>query len=172
MKRLRLVLLLAFALVFATGCYGRHNGAAIFATGLVIGSVLTADRHHEHEHEHVTNTYVTVVPAYAATPPSPPSPRDRVRGQESDLAGFDAKAARSSLAAQDVAKCRETGAPSGYGHAKVTFNPSGETTKVVIDEPNGLTPAAAKCIGDELGKATVPEFKGSLVTVGTTWFVR
>ena len=61
--------------------------------------------------------------------------------------------------------------PRGYGHAKVTFNPDGKASKVVVDTPDGLSSSAVKCVGDRLGAATVPEYRGNLVTVGTTWFV-
>jgi hypothetical protein len=67
--------------------------------------------------------------------------------------------------------CRGEGAPRGCGRAKITLDPSGDTSKVVIDEPTGMPAGAATCIGDELGRVTVPVFSGSLVTVGTTWFV-
>ncbi|AKV01519.1 hypothetical protein AKJ09_08182 [Labilithrix luteola] len=83
---------------------------------------------------------------------------------------FDATAARTALGMTDVSGCRNLGA-QGYGHAKATFNADGRISKVVIDEPRGLTRSAVKCIGDRLGKATMPEFDGSLVTVGTTWYV-
>jgi hypothetical protein len=84
---------------------------------------------------------------------------------------FDAKAARSALADVELDACRAAGAPRGYGHAKATINPSGDISKVVVDEPAGMSVGAVKCIGDAIGRVTVPEFSGSFVTVGTTYFV-
>lgn len=83
---------------------------------------------------------------------------------------FDATAARTALGMTDVSGCRNLGA-HGYGHAKATFNADGRISKIVIDEPRGLPRSAVKCIGDRLGRATMPEFDGSLITVGTTWYV-
>ena len=90
---------------------------------------------------------------------------------DDELRSFDPHAARSALNAVDVTSCRLEGAPRGFGHAKAVINPDGRISKVVVEEPAGMSAEAAKCIGDRIGTATVPPFKGSLVTVGTTYHV-
>lgn len=126
--------------------------------------------------EYAENVYVGNAPAEAAPPPPPPpapppSPRDAVPIDDGRRP-FDPQAARAALSRIDVSPCAdEAGAPRGYGHAKVTFNPDGSVSKVVIDEPKGLSDAAVECIGNRLGTATVPAFEGNLVVMGTSWYV-
>ncbi|MDB4937605.1 MAG: hypothetical protein JWP87_4577 [Labilithrix sp.] len=171
------VALLPLAAVLASGCYGKSGAdGALFATAIVAGAVVTAANEHaeyeralERERERdeapiYQRIYlVNQAPAAAPAPPPPLLPPPPPP--------FDAKSARIALSQVDLAKCREAGAPRGYGHAKATINPSGDISKVVIDEPTGMSAEAATCIGDAIGRATVSEFSGSLVTVGTTWFV-
>lgn len=168
-SRLALVFLMLTLVLCGTGC-GRH-GMAIFAGGMILGSALAnASSHHEHER---TTNVTTVV--YANSPPThypaatPPPERSSV--PDNQLPAFDPAAARSKLAAVELSKCSDSGAPRAFGHATVTFNPSGDISKVVIDEPGGMYDAAVKCIGDEIGKVRVAPFRGSLVTMGTTWYV-
>ncbi len=99
------------------------------------------------------------------------SRRDVVR-DEPELPSFDPQAARAAVSRVDVSACRAAGAPAGWGHAKVTFNPDGTASKVVLDEPSGLSASAVQCIGSRVGAVTLPRFKGSLVTMGTTFHVR
>jgi len=115
----------------------------------------------------VYNTY-WVNGAPAAEPAPAPAPR-LVRNE--DLPTFDPGAARSALNAIDVSACTASGAPRGYGHAKVVWNPDGSISKVIVDEPSGLSAEAAKCIGDRFGTATVKPFRGGMVSVGATYFV-
>lgn len=193
MKVLQLALFPLAALVM-TGCYGSSHrgsrggdGIALFATGIVAGALIASESsspavtryERPDDREYPVYRQAAVQPIYViaredgtlvipqrvevapvarpAPPPPPPS--------------FDALRARQELAQVQLAKCRESGAPRGYGHAKVTFNPSGDISKVVIDEPGAMAAPAAKCIGDAIGKTTIPIFNGSLVTVGTTYFV-
>lgn len=180
--------LVVVAVALGTGCYaGRHHhfhashhhhgsgdGALIGAAiGLAAGAAILASEA-EHRHGREEPVYVERV-VYLNGPdqaPLPASPRDRVGGDEAARPGFDAKSARAALSEVDLAPCRAAGAPRGYGHAKVTFNPDGSASKVVVDTPSGLSPEAVKCIGDRLGAVSVPEYAGSLVTVGSTWFIR
>jgi hypothetical protein len=169
--------LVSLAAVCATGCYGKA-GPDAFVAGAIVGTAIlsAASAHAEQERERAwererddapvyTQVYVvhdreTVeTPAPALVPAAAPPPP------------FDAKTARNALAGVDLEACRSAGAPRGYGHAKATVNPSGDVSKVVIDEPAGMPVAAVKCIGDAIGRVTVPEFSGSFVTVGTTYFV-
>lgn len=177
---------LAFALAaLGTGCYGstygryhhHHHGhgdgvLAAAAVGLVAGAALAASTEHREPEREREPVYVQSVVYVNGAPPAPlpASPRDRVEAAPS-AASFDARQARTALAGVDLSSCRAAGAPRGYGHAKVTFNPDGSSSKVVVDTPSGLSAPAAQCIGDHLGTVTVPPFQGSLVTVGTTWFV-
>ncbi|HVH42143.1 MAG TPA: hypothetical protein VM925_07355 [Labilithrix sp.] len=158
--------------VGATGCghYGHHHhggdGMELLAAGLVVGAAVgalaTKPSPPEPEYVYVSNPYAVNVA------PLPRSPRDDVRRSD-DLPSFDPQAARAAFNTIDVAECRSAGAPSGYGHARVTINPDGRVSKVVVDEPAGLSAEAVRCIGDRLGTATVAPFKGSLVTMGTSF---
>jgi hypothetical protein len=184
MKLLRTLLPLAALLtVGASGCAHPVLGdAALFGTGLATGALLATDSPTRYERpddrEYPVYRQTTFPkPVYVVAPEDgtlvlPPTP-ERYAAPErvAPPPPFDAIRARTELARVDLTSCRETPAPRGYGHAKVTFNPSGDISKVVIDEPARLTPEAAKCIGDAIGRTTIPTFDGSLVTVGTTWLV-
>lgn len=115
-----------------------------------------------------------LVPMVVATAPPPPplAPSPRDRAEPATLPSFDPIAARVALSAIDVSACRDAGVPAGTrGHAFVTVDPDGTSSKVVIDEPAGLSPAAVDCVGRALGAVKVKPFRGSHVTVGTTWRV-
>jgi hypothetical protein len=141
------------------------------AAGVLLGAAIVASTH-DHQHRPAREVVIVERPVYVNAPPPAPMPPPRDRGEpEENAPGFDAQGARTALGAVDLSACRAAGAPRGYGHAVVTFNPAGNISKVVVDEPNGLSPDAAKCIGDALGKVTVREYKGNLVRVGTSWFV-
>lgn len=157
-----------------SGCTHHRHGAdpIVFMSGAIVGAAIVSadvsDAHRGHRDRDVP----TVV--YVSVPPGPPQapPRDRVRPPQPPTAAFDGVAARSAFAQVDLSHCRNVGAPSAHGHAKVSFNPSGEASKVVVDEPADLSPSAAKCIGDALGTVTVAPFAGSYITVGTSYYVR
>jgi hypothetical protein len=119
---------------------------------------------------YVSNVYYVNGAGPAPLPPR--SRRDVVEESDADLPSFDPQAARAALTRVDVAGCREAGAPVGWGHAKVTFSPDGTASKVVIDEPSGLSPSAVQCLGSRVGAVKLTRFKGSLVTMGTTFHVR
>jgi hypothetical protein len=141
------------------------------AIGLVAGiAILAASSERPRREEPVYVQQVVYVNG-AQPAPLPASPRDRVITNEGAIPGFDAKRARIALGSVDLSSCRVVGAPRGYGHATVTFNPDGGASKVIVDTPSGLGDLAVKCIGDRLGAVRVPEYKGNLVSVGTTWFV-
>lgn len=160
---------LALLLVlFATGCGRGGFGAAMFATGLIIGAAS-----HSHHHHHPRPVVVVAAPEPSPTPAvivvREASPRDTPpppRGPS-----FDTGAARNALKSADLAPCRAEGAPRTHGHAKVTFRPDGTIEKVTIDQPSGLSVPAVSCIGRELGRARVPAFEGTNVDVGTSFFV-
>ncbi|MBX3205397.1 MAG: hypothetical protein KF764_10030 [Labilithrix sp.] len=160
-----------------TGCgYSRvghrHRGNGtldMIAAGIVVGAAiveLAASSSRASE-----SSSVPSAPAYYAYgPPPAPLPRSpRDLATDAAPAPFDPHAARSALNAVDLSSCRGMGAPRGYGHARVTLNPDGQVSKVVIDAPSGMPDAAARCVGDRLGAVTMPSFKGSLVTMGTTF---
>ena len=177
MKHLRFALL-PLAALLTSGCVGRNGSShhALFATAVVASAIVISQNTEHHgrygRYERPDDRdYGPSYPAYPRTlradghpapPPEPTAP---------PAPAFDASGARNALAGVDLTRCRAEGAPRGYGHAKVTMNPSGDISKVVIDEPMGMPAGAAKCIGAELGRATVPVFSGSYVTIGTTWFV-
>jgi hypothetical protein len=182
LRSLPRVALLASLLAVGNGCYAgtvRHRGhhhhgggdGALLAVGLIAGAAIVAASTEHHHHRRAEPVYVREVVYVNGPPPAPlpASPRDRATAELP--AGFDAQAARAALSRVDLSACRDAGAPRGYGHAKVTFNPDGRASKVVVDTPAGLSAPAVKCIGDRLGTVTVSEYDGSLVTVGSTWFV-
>jgi hypothetical protein len=163
--------LVATVALATTGCCDLHaHGFSMMTTGTRTGFALAALQ--EDEYRRAQRPYESAYynPPGPAGPPLPASTRDRLPPSDAAPA-FDAARARAALIEVDLADCRAAGAPSGYGHAKVTFNPWGEASKVVLDEPPGLSAAAVSCIGDRLGAATVAPFRGSYVTVGTTYFV-
>jgi hypothetical protein len=172
--------LILLALPSLTGCgahyhhhhhhYASDDSALAAGVGFVAGAAVVAAAEHPQEGQPVYVQSVVYVNAPPAPPAPPPSPRDRVPEDDARLT-FDAKGARAALASVDLATCRDAGAPRGYGHATVTFNPDGKTSKVVVDTPAGLAAAAVKCIGDRLGAVSIAQYEGSYVTVGTTWFV-
>jgi hypothetical protein len=172
------------ALTLASGCggsYAHHHhashphggggGAIVFAAGvgLLAGVAIASSSHPPPPEERVVERviYVEAPPPIDVMPP----PRDRERATAPELPPFPAAEARAALSDVDLAACRDTGAPRGHGHAQVTFNPDGAVSKVVVDTPDGLPAPAVQCIGDRLGAVRVAEYKGSLVTVGTSWFV-
>jgi hypothetical protein len=100
----------------------------------------------------------------AAEPTAPA----RVGIAQSGVTGpFDAAVAHEAIAPVDVSSCEAKGAPVGYGHARVTFRPSGIVSRVAIDAPIGMSQEAVACLGDRLGRATVPNFQGGEITMGT-----
>jgi hypothetical protein len=146
---------------------GNDVAGAVFA-GIVVGvAVAEAGRPEPEPVVYASNVYV-----YGAPPaPLPRSTRDATPEVDT-LPAFDPQAARAALSDVDVSPCRLSGAPAGYGHAKVVFNPDGRISKVTIDEPASMSADAVKCVGDRLGATTTPPFRGSLVTMGTTFHVR
>lgn len=168
----RTALVLAISLVGVTGC---RSSIGYTSTGRVYRS-----------NDHIlVNYYLTGIPFGTPVEPEPvvysnvyvygqppaPGPNRENSPATTDLPPFDPHAARAALNEIDVTACQETGAPHGFGHAKVVFNPDGRISKVVVDEPSGLSQQAAKCIGDRLGTATVPPFKGGFIAMGTTFHV-
>jgi hypothetical protein len=160
-----------------SGHYHHHHrdndvAGAVFA-GIVVGAAVAelAQSEPERAPEPVV-VYPQTVYVYGAPPaPLPRSARDTAPEVDA-LPAFDPQVARTALNAVDVSPCARSGAPRGYGHAKVILNPDGRISKVTIDEPESMSADAIKCVGDRLGAATVPPFRGSLVTMGTTFNVR
>jgi hypothetical protein len=178
MKRLVSGIVLAGVLaVGGAGCMHnghvhRSSGVEVLAVGLLAGAAIASAASTPEPEPHtiyVNNVYyVNGPPPERVAQPRPLKERDT----PDELPSFDPHAARGALNAIDVSGCQAAGAKQGFGHAKVTMNPDGRVSKVVVDEPAGLPPEAARCIGDRIGTATVAPFKGSLVTVGTTYHVR
>lgn len=145
-----------------TGC-GHHGGGLVVLTAFAVGAAL-ADNHEERTVVVHDVVYVGAPPPPVVEPAPGPTPPRAI--------AFDVRTARDVLGKVDVERCRAEGAPSGYGHAKITFAASGAVRNVVIDSPAGLSPKAVACIGDAYGLSAVPAFSGSDVTVGTTWLLR
>jgi hypothetical protein len=163
MKRLHLPLVL-FLVLFASGCGRAGFGVAMFATGMIVGAAS-----HSHPHRtHVTYVEVDAPPRTVVVVPAA-SPRDAV--PPAPPPSFDPINARNALATVNLSTCRNEGAPSVHGHANVTYVPGGTISKVLIDQPAGLSLSAVTCIGRELGTARIEAFKGAEVTVGTSFFV-
>jgi hypothetical protein len=187
MNRFHRLLVAALLAVTTAGCgryyefgqantSGRGRGelaflAPVYSPGWGSGLALvsTAEPVPEPERIYVNNVYYVNGSSPARPAPQRPSAE---REAVADLPSFDPHAARQSLDGIDVSSCAVAGAKRGFGHAKVTMSPDGRITKVIVDEPSGLSDDAAKCIGERLGTATIRPFKGNLVTVGTTYYVR
>jgi hypothetical protein len=159
-----------------SGHYHHHHrdgdvAGALFA-GIVVGAAVAELAQPEPERVQEPVVYPATIYVYGA--PAAPLPRStRDTAPEVDaLPAFDPQVARTALNDVDVAPCRLSGAPLGYGHAKVILNPDGRISMVTIDEPASMPADAIKCVGDRLGAASVPPFRGSLVTMGTTFNVR
>ena len=158
-------------LVSLNGCSSAPNVIPVIA-GVAVGTaVYTSELEKreaelERERSKTDYRYLTNDPANDDKPIAIP-----LRPVEDTRPTFDGAATRNALAEVDLSTCKEVGLERGYGHARVTVNPDGVISKVVIEEPQKISRAAAKCIGNELAKAKVPEFRGSLVTIGTTFFV-
>lgn len=176
MKRLHVVVLLVLTLALG-GCNPQGLRLVVATARLVVATAQVAaaiDR--ETTRRHVASqrgTYVYVQPGPVVPPPPlpPASPRDRVPANDA-LPGFDPIRARLALSNADLPSCRDAGVPSGhYGHAQVTFASSGDVERIAVDGPADLSAEAVSCVGAALGRATVPAFRGSAVTVGTTWRV-
>jgi hypothetical protein len=167
--------LLALPLLFATaGCLGRTGGegllfGAIFSADMMAHATNADDREYRNRALEPNVIYVSSVSPGTVQPPI--ESRKAVSEPTPLAPPFEPQRARQELAAVDLAHCREAGAPRGYGHATVTLNPSGDISKVVVDEPSGMSVPAFTCIGQAIGATTVPVFRGSFVTVGTTYFV-
>jgi hypothetical protein len=101
----------------------------------------------------------------------PASARDHVQNAPKKKA-FDRLEAKAAIEATDVQTCREAGAPTGYGHAVLAIEPDGHVSKVTLDGPVGLAPAAVTCLGSALGQVRVSPFEGGAVRLGTTFQVR
>lgn len=169
LARLALSVLLAVGVAgcgqyYAIGQADAHRGFAVFLPG---GGLAVMGRSPPPE-----PVFVSVAHVGIDAPPSR-APRDVERPRPDHLPSFDPHTARSALSRIDVSDCVATnGASRRYGHARVTMNPDGRVSKIVIDEPARLSPEEVKCVGDRLGAATVPAFKGSLVTIATTFYLR
>jgi hypothetical protein len=162
-----LVLLVLLALPAVTGC-GRTY---VLGAGVLAGAAIVSAQERPREEVVVVQdaplVYVVtppVAPPPAPPPPSPPSRKPAVL--------FDTAAARQALEGIDLGACRASGAPRGYGHARVTFGPDGAVLRVSIDSPAGLSGSAVECIGGSLGTASVPPFDGGAVSVPTGFYIR
>jgi hypothetical protein len=156
---------LLLAVPFTSGCF---RGAAALGAGMLVGAAIVAESDRERPREEVVvyenapPVYVVTQPARVAPPPPPPAPP----------VPFDPAAAKESLEGVDLGACRASGAPLGYGHARVTFQPDGTVTHVAIDSPSGLSDSAVRCLGAALGTATAPPFEGAPAAVPAPFYVK
>lgn len=174
-------LLVAAALATLVGCapsYGRHyhyghhhhhshrvsTGGAL-AVGLIAGVAIASLAHEPEPPPPPTAVYV-----YSSPPPViVAAPAHRVDPAPADLPPLDPTATRNAFADVDFAGCN---APKIYGHAKITLNPDGRVSRVVVEDPADLDPGVAQCIGQRIGKVSVPPFRGGMVVLGTTFRVQ
>jgi len=169
--------LLGLLLSLLTGCTVLGGGGRVvyvdsntYWTGRVIDAVTAPHPYCRDCGEPRWPTYYPPGPARYDAPALPASPRDRV-SNEPGAVRFDPTQARAALAGTDLSSCREQGTPRGYGHALITFGENGFPTKVVIDDPAGMSPTAVKCVGEKLGAQTVASFAGPAPDVGVTFFI-
>ena len=157
-----------------TGCtWIRGRPVYVDSRSYWAGAVVNAAARPTHYCQDCGDPNITIYPAgpvrYDA-PPLPASSRDRVANGPA-VVRFDATQARAALGGADLSSCRQQGARRGYGHAIVTYSDAGFATKVVIDDPAGLSPTAVRCVGEKLGGQTVAAFAGPATEVGVTWFI-
>jgi len=155
----------AVALGLLSGCgrhyYGYHGHGHYERVVIVTKRPPRGQRVYvDHRVYYTTNNYNNAAPPPVATPPRPVA---------NDAPPFDSNAARTQFNDIDVTSCRDAGTASGFGHANVTFSPDGRVTKVLVDEPRGLSTEAVSCVGSRLGTVSVSPFRGSAVTMGTTY---
>lgn len=182
MKRLTLLGILGTTLAlsaFGTGC-GRHGMApALFVTGMVVETAATVAYVKEQDAREAEERESRTPESAAYGGPvdpnvyqvMPASARDQVQNAPKKKA-FDRLEAKAAIEATEVQKCREAGAPTGYGHAVLAIEPDGHVSKVTLDAPVGLAPAAVACLGSALGHVRVSPFEGGAVRLGTTFQVR
>lgn len=152
--------------------YGYHHshthvssGGAL-AVGLIAGVAIASMAHEAERPPPKAAVYV-----YSSPPPvivAAPAPRAPAPPRADELPPLNPSATRAAFADVDLSGCN---APQAYGHAKISLNPDGRVSRVVVEDPADLNPAVAKCIGNEIGKVTVPPFRGGMVVLGTTFRV-
>lgn len=111
----------------------------------------------------------TRAPAEAATTPQPaaapePAPQPAV-AKSNDPFDKNAAAAALNQAAASASSCRSEGDPSGVAQVSVTFTSSGRATRATVNGPPFQGTATGSCIAQKMRQASVPPFKGDLVTV-------
>jgi hypothetical protein len=159
-----------------SGCLPHHHArhhhgggtAVAFGAGMLLGAAIASEARKEPEDPERPYRYYSN--GYFSWPATPRSSKDTPR-QDEGGPPFDVSAARATFNGIDLTGCMDGGAPK-YGHAKVTVAPTGRVERVVIDDPPGLPPRAVACIGERLGGATLPPFRGEAVNVGTTFHLR
>ncbi len=104
--------------------------------------------------------------------PEIPHEPPRITPPEPSHVAFDSVAALAALHATDMSSCVARGAPRAYGHARVTLKNDGHASIVSIDSPSGMTGDAVACIGEQLGRVSVPPFDGAEITVGASYLVK
>lgn len=171
MKRFGWLVVLLFLLGGCRSAIGYTSTGGVYQVptrALWFDSNARMAAHWEAENDHAGRGTVYSVSSVAPVPPS----RSKATSdeQQTPLRAFDPIAARSALSAVNVSDCKASRtSPRIHGHAQVVFSPDGTVTKVTIDTPAGLHADQVKCVGDRLGATKVDAFKGSVVTMGTTF---
>ncbi len=143
---------LALTLFLVPVLAGCGRGALALGAGVLLGAALAST--HEPPRQEVRE----VIVVQGAPPPPAPVPAPSPEAPAAPVA-FDTESAREVLRAVDLGACRASGAPVGYGHARVTFGGDGAPSRVTIDAPPSLSPTAVQCIGAALGSARVAPFR-------------
>lgn len=105
-------------------------------------------------------------PAAAPEPAAAPAPAPQPAVVKSNDP-FDKNAAAAALnqAAASASSCRSEGDPSGIAQVSVTFTSSGRATRATVNGPPFQGTPTGSCIAQKMRQASVPPFKGDLVTV-------
>jgi hypothetical protein len=94
--------------------------------------------------------------------------------ESADLPGFDAEAARQSIAAAEarLSVCRGPSDPSGTATVIVRYAPSGRVTTATVESGPFVGTPAGGCIAATFRSSRVPPFAGDTVTVKRTVTLR
>lgn len=97
-------------------------------------------------------------PGNVYTQESPPTRAELGSAEKVDH--LDVSETRAKLAQVDIAHC---GSRHREGRAQIMYGPDGVLAAVVIDEPEVIERKVVQCVGQRLGRVTVPPFRGGTV---------
>ena len=107
------------------------------------------------EGQGTSNVYTQTSPPGAVQAPTSAEPAERP---------FDEAEARAKLAQVNVAPC--SGGHREEARARIYYRADGVLAALVIDESTAVEPERVRCVGQKLGRVTVPPFRGGPAAFG------